>query len=735
MPVQSMARVRRALLAVSALVIAGLAPVVADGTAHASDPGYIPAARGGTELPFYIEDENDTGHGRFGELLVDAARQRVYVSAPAKSKLAVLDFDGNLLRTVEGLPGAYGMALDGNALYVALSAGGGIARIDTGTLQRTGTLAAGLGRTRSLVVTGGRLWATQWYCSAAADNPEPSRSQLAAVDLRTGEYTAHTIEHANYCPKIVVNPDDPTMLLAWNPGLTGVLTRIDVSGGVPIARAWTGVPSGNSIGDVAFVPGQGTVLVENSGYGQQFGLDEYRLSDLEIVRVRPMAVYRGRVLATTPARGGLLAVSGDGRYLDIGRFDRSSATDTQAEDKLGLGINDGGMAFSPDGTRLFLVSANDRAPIFTVVDLVGPRLAVNPDSAPLGHQEVGTTGYPASFTVWNVGQGPLHLDGTMAGAHPDDFEAATDCPDEIPGGGKCTIEVAFTPSAAGPRSARLVIDHDAVGAAPVTLALSGVGAEGPNSSGDSGTGYWMLTGAGAVHAFGAARVYGEPAARLGTARAVRLEPTPTGLGYWALDSQGVVHSYGDAVRLGDVDRKVLVDGEAPAGLSATPTGRGYWVVTNRGRVLTFGDAGFFGDMSKVRLNGPILGAVATPTGRGYFMVGADGGIFTFGDAAFHGSTGNLRLNKPVMGMAPAADGRGYWLVASDGGVFAFGVPFHGSMGSTRLNKPIRGMVPGRDGYLMVAEDGGIFAFGDVAFHGSLGARPPASPVVSAALLH
>jgi hypothetical protein len=35
---------------------------------------------------------------------------------------------------------------------------------------------------------------------------------------------------------------------------------------------------------------------------------------------------------------------------------------------------------------------------------------------------------------------------------------------------------------------------------------------------------------------------------------------------------------------------------------------------------------------------------------------------------------------------------------------------------------------------MVAEDGGIFTFGDVAFHGSLGDRPPAAPVVAVAAL-
>jgi hypothetical protein len=55
------------------------------------------------------------------------------------------------------------------------------------------------------------------------------------------------------------------------------------------------------------------------------------------------------------------------------------------------------------------------------------------------------------------------------------------------------------------------------------------------------------------------------------------------------------------------------------------------------------------------------------------------------------------------------------------------------MGAVHLNKPISGMVPGDGGYMMVAQDGGIFSFGNVSYHGSLGANPPASPVVSVAL--
>jgi hypothetical protein len=54
------------------------------------------------------------------------------------------------------------------------------------------------------------------------------------------------------------------------------------------------------------------------------------------------------------------------------------------------------------------------------------------------------------------------------------------------------------------------------------------------------------------------------------------------------------------------------------------------------------------------------------------------------------------------------------------------------MGGTPLNKPVKGMVRYGSGYLMVATDGGIFAFSDKPFAGSLGANPPARPIVSVA---
>jgi ribosomal protein L24E len=197
-----------------------------------------------------------------------------------------------------------------------------------------------------------------------------------------------------------------------------------------------------------------------------------------------------------------------------------------------------------------------------------------------------------------------------------------------------------------------------------------------------------------------------------------------------------VSALGDATGYGDVDRSQMAAGEKVTSLSATADSGGYWIFTDRGRVVTFGDAAFLGDVSNLHLAGPVLDSIVTPSGKGYYMVASDGGIFAFGDAMFYGSMGGHKLNAQVQSLVPDSDGAGYWLVASDGGIFAFQAAFKGSMGSTHLNKPVTGMVRAGKGYLMVGEDGGIFDFsGDpTSFKGSLGAHPPAMPIMSVAVL-
>ncbi len=215
-----------------------------------------------------------------------------------------------------------------------------------------------------------------------------------------------------------------------------------------------------------------------------------------------------------------------------------------------------------------------------------------------------------------------------------------------------------------------------------------------------GGGYWILNGdTGAIHSYGTAAFFGDPAARsAGVSREFlpngrSIVATPSGRGYWVLEAGlsglGSVLAFGDAPFLGDtVTAGVSHDGE-PVAMAASRDGRGYWIVDSDGGVFNFGDAGFFGSLGGTRLAKPIVGIAPTPSGRGYYLTAADGGVFTFGDAVFAGSTGGVRLAKPVVGIAADPAGQGYWLAAADGGVFSFGgAPFRGSLGATHLSRPI-----------------------------------------------
>ena len=212
---------------------------------------------------------------------------------------------------------------------------------------------------------------------------------------------------------------------------------------------------------------------------------------------------------------------------------------------------------------------------------------------------------------------------------------------------------------------------------------------------------------GRVYAFGKALDHGAPADALAGIAAI-----PSGTGYWTLSPAGAVSAFGDAPDLGSASRAGAVD------IAAAHAGRGYWVAFADGGVLAFGDSAFHGSMGGKPLNSPIVGMAATPTGKGYWLVAADGGIFAFGDAKFLGSTGDINLAAPITGMAATPTGKGYWFVAEDGGVFSFGdAQFRGSVSTGGITS--MAAAPRGSGYWLVAASGAVHPFGDAPDLGDL----------------
>jgi hypothetical protein len=127
----------------------------------------------------------------------------------------------------------------------------------------------------------------------------------------------------------------------------------------------------------------------------------------------------------------------------------------------------------------------------------------------------------------------------------------------------------------------------------------------------TGNGYWVVTYAGDVHAFGDATLYGGPAAYLPYATEVLSSVrTPSGNGYWILFSNGEIYTYGDAAYLGSPFGQIAFSNPASA-IFATSDGGGYWVTSFNGAVYAYGDAPNDGDVSALHLNGQIVAATGS----------------------------------------------------------------------------------------------------------------------------
>jgi Ca2+-binding RTX toxin-like protein len=117
-----------------------------------------------------------------------------------------------------------------------------------------------------------------------------------------------------------------------------------------------------------------------------------------------------------------------------------------------------------------------------------PAVALSPASLGFGSQTLNTTSAPKGVVVANSGDNRLGIsDVRIVGTHQLDFEITKD---ECEGativvGDGCVVRVAFTPSAAGARSASLRITDNAPGS-PHAVPLTGTGAR-PQCAGVSAT--------------------------------------------------------------------------------------------------------------------------------------------------------------------------------------------------------------------------------------------------------
>ncbi len=129
---------------------------------------------------------------------------------------------------------------------------------------------------------------------------------------------------------------------------------------------------------------------------------------------------------------------------------------------------------------LKLVSNATGSPHFVALSGVGtaPAVSAMPNPVAFPNQRVGTTSVPISFTITNSGSADLIISSlTLTGANASDFSlVAFALPRTIAPGQSASLDLRFTPTAAGLRAASLSVGDNAPGS-PQTFALSGTGTQ------------------------------------------------------------------------------------------------------------------------------------------------------------------------------------------------------------------------------------------------------------------
>jgi FG-GAP-like repeat/Abnormal spindle-like microcephaly-assoc'd, ASPM-SPD-2-Hydin len=102
-------------------------------------------------------------------------------------------------------------------------------------------------------------------------------------------------------------------------------------------------------------------------------------------------------------------------------------------------------------------------------------VSLTPVSLAFGDQDIGTTSQPQTATLSNVGEAALAIEQIgIQGQNSKDFAQTNNCGTSLPAGQTCQIQVTFTPTHEGQRSASFTVAYPGVGS-PQVISLGGTG--------------------------------------------------------------------------------------------------------------------------------------------------------------------------------------------------------------------------------------------------------------------
>ncbi|MEV6615468.1 Ig-like domain repeat protein [Streptomyces sp. NPDC051051] len=287
-----------------------------------------------------------------GDLVVDGAHQRVYVSDPTGGKIVVTDYTGAVKATLTGLSGVTGLALsaDSGQVYAAVTTGDRIVSVDTATYAQTASYPVGAAP-GDLEVVDGRIW-------FAHD------TDFGSLDVSGTEPVVHLAErgdvgfHGAFGMFLAADPAVPGVLVAGN---GGTLAVYDVTADGATLRSKGDMDT--AVKQLDLTPDGSQVLTSWGSPEYGYGIGAYSTTDLTKVAGYPIDAYPNavRVAPDGSVAGGSFSWyepdvhihrPGDPtptREYDFPNTGNSSGADT---------LVDGALAWAPDASRVFAVSVN-----------------------------------------------------------------------------------------------------------------------------------------------------------------------------------------------------------------------------------------------------------------------------------------------------------------------------------------------------------------------------------------
>jgi len=263
---------------------------------------------------------------------------------------------------------------------------------------------------------------------------------------------------------------------------TGDFSETDTcSPGVPAASTCTFT--------VTFTPTQpgprfGSIMIEDNGAGSPHFINLVGNGATAVADLEPssLAFPSLQINQTSSAQTATLTNNGNATMVISNiAISEDYAQTTNCKSSLGIGSScTFSITFTPTtgGERDGTLSITDNAPGSPhTVALSGSgyvtTATVAPSSLSFSNQAVGSTSTARSVVVTNTGANPITVSAVAASG---DFAESDNCT-TAPVSTSCTINVTFTPTAAGTRSGTLTISDNAQGN-PHTVGLSGTGLAG-----------------------------------------------------------------------------------------------------------------------------------------------------------------------------------------------------------------------------------------------------------------